>query len=177
MIISSKHKYYLLIIGLILLFIFILKNNVLKNFALYHEVKDKQNEIKHIQVLPAYIDSIHLLLKKISGESNTIGISNENLSNQDLLLRFLADFSKNHSIKVINFPTVKKQTEGNSMIEINHIELEGDFNTLLSVLYNIENNQELSGVIHSKFFISKNFKTDKKYLHLVVYTKKFSNIK
>lgn len=165
-------------IGLItLLAIIIFRNNIVRNYQLYKLVNEKFNYVSQIELIPMRIDSLQKLINKIDGTRLDFDTGKVNESNQDLLLKFLADFSIENNIKVINLPSSLKQSQGATFVEINNMEIESDFNTLLNLLYGLENDSKLGNVVSSSFFISKNFKSEKKYLHLKVYTKKFSNIK
>lgn len=158
----SKKKFILLMVVSILILIASYSFGFSKTLQArrnYQEIK-KQEELykdvpKQIQLLSkkkVYYDSI----------LTQMNLSNTSLENS--LLKIINNNTKTANLKLQNFNTPHLYLDDNAKLLTYNFKLEGNYNSLLKLIYTIERNGSFGEVIHLDFLKEQDFKTKRKYL-------------
>lgn len=168
---TNKTKNILLIAGFVLVLFtcyqFAISNtiNVKHQYsALKHEEALFKNTPKQLTILKqkqTYFDSI-LRANKFDGSSV-----------QNNLLKIINTFAENNSLKVINFLEPHIQTKDDLVIKTYELTLEGDFNGILQLIHQLEQQTKFGEVINLHFEKKKNFRTGRYYLQARVLLRSF----
>lgn len=122
-----------------------------------------ENSVELKRKLKKRVNEIEYILK-----SQNISVSN---SFQQILLKKINAFKKDNNLSLIKFDNSIKVKDQNIDATLYPITVKSDFNTLLSFLSYIEQ-QNLGELKNIQFLKKKNYRTTKNYLILKFYLKK-----
>ncbi|MGV8946811.1 MAG: hypothetical protein ACOH1N_10320 [Lutibacter sp.] len=120
--------------------------------------------IDHLKQQDSYYNS---LLKKhqIFSES----------SFQNNLLNTLNQYSSEKKLKIINFKDPHHFQLNNNAIQETYIfTIESDYNTIINLIYSLEQHHKFGKIISANFEKKKDYKTNKEYLQCQIYLQKVS---
>ena len=161
---NQKNKNILLIVGLILFWILAYAFGFSKTIDLIAQ-NDKLQAQKEIhQSAPAQLAA---LAKKEKQLNEILAKNNvEGSSVQNNLLKTLQNLSSTSDFMVVNFeePHVSVDEPSNKVTTTYNFTLEGDYKSLLSVVYALEQKYSFGNIVHTGFEKKKNYRTRKNYL-------------
>ena len=160
--ITYKRKFIFVIIGFLLLFFAAYK----KNFKHIFEIRTQLSASKEkLNTLDDSYQQIFFLKNEIEQLNDLIGGQTKQ---PELAQRFILDFITNIglSINIHNIDDTHIFIDDEFKIYTNVLQIEGDYNSLLKLLYSIEKDFTASKVVSSEFYTEKNYRTNSKTLFL-----------
>lgn len=96
-------------------------------------------------------------------------ISAEN-SFQNNLLNTINDYAKSHPLKIINFKNPNRFLPTNHTIQETYVfTVESDFNSIVNLIYTLEQNHKFGEIVSVNFEKKKDYKTNLEYLQCEIY--------
>ncbi|PWH84586.1 hypothetical protein DIS18_05350 [Algibacter marinivivus] len=92
---------------------------------------------------------------------------------QNNLLKVINAFANKNNLKVISFLEPHKIAKNNLVIKTYGFILEGDYNSINKLIYQLEQQTKFGEIINLHFEKKKNFRTGKNYLQASVLLKSF----
>ncbi|OEK09141.1 hypothetical protein A8C32_10425 [Flavivirga aquatica] len=170
---TYKRKFFLAIIGFVLLFLASYKKTFKHTWV-------AKNQLKHVEKKLAStnnsFDSLYVLKEEIKSLDNLIGGHSLNpILVQQKILDFISRTDPKVNIVAIENVHLFKTKE--FLIYSNQIELEGDYEKLLKLLYETEKYFNDSRVVSSEFYSKKNYTTKKQNLFLKIILQNYEKAK
>lgn len=171
---NLKQKNGLLLFGFLLLvwiaYVF--------SFSKTIEAMQNYNILKHENELFASasqnINNLKQEVNYYNAKLSEYQISSES-SFQNNLLNTLNDFSQKNQLKIINFKDPHRfQIDNNALQETYTFTVESDFNSIVSLIYSLEQHHKFGKIISVGFEKERNYKTQKDYLLCTVFLQKVS---
>jgi hypothetical protein len=122
------------------------------------------------------LQDLNNLKNEISNLDKTIG---GQTSNPELVQQKLLDFisKSNYNVNIVSIEDVHLFSDNEFLIYSNQIELEGTYNNLVSILYEIEKHFKNSRVVSTQLYSKKNYRTNSKNLYLKIILQNYENTK
>jgi hypothetical protein len=164
---TYKTKNQLLIAGIAILAMLIYLFAIKKTIRVYTQYSNAKNKIEQASNIPFMITKLEKELRKIDekiGSQNYTGINTE----QNLLEVITIYCQKNHAV-LREFPQATASLQGNLLVETNVFIVEGNFNTLLNLVYLLEQKSKLGKVASVHYQFKKDIKTRDIVLTATIY--------
>lgn len=167
-----KRKFYLLLAGFTFMLFIIYILAVKSTFIMINSCNNLNNSLLELRNAPSEIQIIN---KKISELEKLIKKQNDSeVSNHLELLNFISNNCKKNNLIIKEYPQAQEYKKGQYTVETNIIRLEGDYQFLLKLLYNLEQHYR-NGHISSILFESlPDYRNDIYRLNLVIYEQNIS---
>ncbi len=164
---TYKTKNQLLVAAMVVLAFLIYFFAIKKTREAYKQYTVVKDKITLATGLPAMIIQLENEIKKMDvkiGNQNTTGANTE-----QALLELLTTYcQKNHAV-LREFPQATADKQGNLLVETNAFVVEGNFITLLNLVYALEQKSKLGKVAAVRYQLKKNIKTADMVLTVKVY--------
>jgi len=168
---AQKTKNILLILGFILIVILAYKYAIANTLQLKKDYKTLQQEALVFDKMPLQLSSMKqkekyydsLLTKYKLGES----------SMQNSMLSTINSFADDNQLKVVDFIEPHSIKQNDLTINTYQFTLEGNYNAILSLVYQLEQHTKFGEVINLNFKKQKNHKTGTYYLQANVLLRSF----
>ncbi len=160
--IPYKKKFIVVLLG----FVVLLLASYKKNFKNIFEARKQLNTITNkLNTVDDSSNQIFFLKNEIAQLNDLIGgQTKEPELVQQLILDFITNV--NLDINIHDIEDTHIFNDDDFTIYTNVLQIEGDYNTLLKLLYNIEKDFSASKVVSSEFYTEKNYRTNSKKLFL-----------
>jgi hypothetical protein len=160
--IPYKRKFIFIIIGFVILLLAAYK----KNFKNIFEIR---NQINHLDNKLNAVDGSYNQIFYLKNEIEQLnGLIGGQTKEPELVQQLILDFITNTGFKInihdIEDPHIFNDNE--FTIHTNVLDIEGEYNTLLELLYKIEKDFTASKMVSSEFYTEKNYRTNSKKLFL-----------
>jgi len=168
----------MLVVALLLIFVLAYKFSFARTFEQNRKITLLENDITINSSIAEKLISIK------QREKNVImllkGSAVEGVSIQNQLLKVLTNpnFRNTKNYQLIDFKTPHEylDKETNTVIITYNFKLQGSYNTLLNVLYNLEQKQSLGNIISVNFLKEKDFSRRRDYLTCEVLLQRFMGL-
>jgi Tfp pilus assembly protein PilO len=168
---TQKTKNILLILGFLLTAVIAYEFAIVNTLRLKKEYKTLKQEAVVFDNMPAQLSSLKqrekyydsLLTKYQLGES----------SMQNSMLRTINTYAEANKLKVIGFIEPHKIAQNDLTINTYQFTLEGDYNAIITLIHQLEQNTKFGEIINLNFKKLKNHKTGEFYLQAGVLLKSF----
>lgn len=168
---TQKTKNIVILFGFLLVVILAYKYAIANTFKLKNEYKTLKQEAIVFDNMPQQLSSLKqrekyydsLLTKYQLGES----------SMQNSMLRSINTYAVANKLKVIGFIEPHKITQNDLAVNTYQFTLEGDYNAIISLIHQLEQDTKFGEVINLSFNKQKNYKTGQFYLQASVLLKSF----
>lgn len=118
-------------------------------------------------------DKIQQLKRQISVFDNLIGSSAaDSMETRQKILEKTGTFCSENNIMLVNFASPFLADKGTYCLETNLVTIEGSFQELVQYIYNMENVWKPGKVVSTRFYTTKDLKTQEKHLYANVYIQK-----
>jgi hypothetical protein len=169
MIWSKKNK--LLIVGLIGLLLIAYKFAISNTLEIRKQYKDLKNEELFFGNAP---QQLAVMSKKLQGIDAILTNNKLNEATiQNSMLKEINAFASSNDLTIIKFTEPHLEIKADITIFTYEIAVQGEFASILELIYHLEQNTAFGEVIHLVFETSKNFKTNKTYLQANFLIKSF----
>jgi len=161
-----KQRFFFILFGAVILLLAIYKKNLKQLFAANEQI----NRIdKDLAKLDNSYDQIYYLNNEIKELNAIIGGQSER---PQLVQQYILDFinKSSYNVNIFGIEDTHVVVDEDFKIYTNRIQIEGDFKTLLQLLFYTEKNFLSSKIISAQFFTKKNYtkNTKKLFLELIL---------
>lgn len=157
-----KRKFIIVVIGFVILLLAAYK----KNFKNIFEIRNQINHLdQKLNTVDGSYNQIFFLKNEIAQLNDLIGGQTKA---PELVQQLILDFITNTGLK-INIHDIKDPhvfSDNEFTVYTNVLDIEGDYNTLLQLLYTIEKDFAASKVVSTEFYTEKNYRYNTKKLFL-----------
>lgn len=169
--ISNKRKFYIILYGLIFLYLFAYLLTIRKTVKVYSDYKEIKNQLEYIGNAP---DRLSVIKNSLIYIDSLIG--NYKQSNfQFQLLENISNFCQDNNIIFKSFPKVHQVEEQNFLVNTYVIECDGSFLRLLNLVYFLEQKKRLGKIVSLNFQVKKEQITNYTRLFATIYIQSLSN--
>lgn len=138
-----------------------------KTIGLVAEVNATETKIEAAKDAPA---RSAFLQKEIEKLDATIGTQNRPDENsQQSLLELVTDYCKSNNAVLREFPVVTQELKGSFVVETNRFVVEGNFSTLLALVYTLEQKNTPGKIASVEYALKKDAKTREMALTATIY--------
>lgn len=169
---TQKTKNIILVVAFLLTVVIAYKYAIANTLQLKSEYNTLKQEAVVFDNMPQQLSSLKqrekyydsLLTKYQLGES----------SMQNNMLRTINTYAEVNKLKVIDFLEPHKITQNDLSINTYQFTLEGDYNAIISLIHQLEQETKFGEIINLNFKKLKNYRTGKYYLQAGVLLKSFN---
>ena len=161
---TYKQKFFLVLVGFVVLFMASYK----KTFKRTLVAKNELNLVKQkLATIDNSFNSLYTLKYDIKNLDDLIG---GHTQNPEYVQHQILDFVSKTVLKVnvVSLEDTHLFSGNEFLIYSNQIELEGSYESLISILYEIEKKFDNSRVVSTQLYSKKNYKTNKQNLYLKI---------
>ncbi|PKP11183.1 MAG: hypothetical protein CVU08_12780 [Bacteroidetes bacterium HGW-Bacteroidetes-3] len=170
---TYKQKFLAVVVGFLLLLFASYKKTFKDTIAVKKELNNI--EYKLLNIKNSFSD-IYNLKNDITTIDNIIGGYTVNPDQvQQMILDFIT--KRKFNLNIVSIADVHLFSDEEFLIYSNQIEIEGSYETLVNLLYEIEKNFKYSRVISTQFYSKQNFRTNTKQLYLKILFQNYEKIK
>ncbi|WP_378185619.1 hypothetical protein ACE939_10955 [Aquimarina sp. W85] len=170
----AQNKIILLILGLLLAYVLAYQFAISNTVALYTDNKMLNNDLQ----LAQESNVKYTTLKKKEQELNSILTTNniDEHAIQNSLLKTLNYISKDIKFNIQKFeePHSHQDTETKEVTTTYNFTLEGDYSSLIQVVYLLEQSYSFGNIAHINFTKIKDYRTNKSSLHCKILLQKIN---
>ena len=164
---TYKKKNQLLLAAVLVIAYLIYVLAISKTTAAFHDYKNLQKNVelvKNAQVMANQLEKELLQIDSRIGNNNINGLQTE-----QALLELLSNYCKSNKATLREFPASTNFAQGDLLIETNKFVVEGDFSTLLKLVYLLEQKNKLGKVTSVRYQYKKDVITRNMALTATVY--------
>ncbi len=167
---NYKQKCYVLFSGLLLFLLTGYQFSFSDTFKVMKEIKEKKQKLSWLKEKEKELPA----LKAKMAEFEKAYSKSDSMAVRDKLTAFISDFAEKNNCLVTEIPTNSSFKNDNLKVQTNTFTIRGNFNNLLSLLYNLETDYKyVAKIMSTKFFAVKDLQTKKKNLYLTIITQSF----
>ncbi len=168
---NSKSKNIVLIIGFLVLIVLCYNFAISRTLKLKQELNALTIEEQHLKNAPKQLS---LLKQKEKYYDSILGKYQINGSSiQNNLLKTITSFADTHNIKIVSFLEPHSIEKDNFSIKTYRFSIEGDYNSILNLIYFLEQKTRYGEIINLHFEKQKDFRKNTSYLQAHVLLKSF----
>ncbi|PKP03993.1 MAG: hypothetical protein CVU11_06440 [Bacteroidetes bacterium HGW-Bacteroidetes-6] len=168
--ITYKNRYRLLLAGIVVLAVIVYHFGFSKTIAMYqlkNELIDRSSEVEDA---PQRISGLKQQVAAF--ESLISGNPSDTTETRNKIMNYVSRFCNDHNLTLSGFLPPVDVDRGTFILETNILEIEGDFSTILRLVYNMEMVWKPGKVVSVKFFTSEDLRTKTLKLFAHVYIQK-----
>lgn len=170
---TYKQKFFAVIGGFLLLLMASYKKTFKDTLAAKKELNHVEEKLSSIE---NSFSEIYNLKNEINYLDNIIG---GHTLNPEQVQQKAFDFvtKSEFEVNIVSIEDVHLFSNEDFLVYSNQIELEGSYNSLINLLYDIEKNFKNSRVVNTQFYSRKNYRTNTKKLFLKIILQNYEKIK
>lgn len=168
---SKKQKNIVLVVGFVIALVICYQLGIKKTLAQKHQFNELTKEALLFKNAPKQLSM--LKQKQVYYDSLLTKYQLDGTSIQNNLLRSINAYSKAHNLKVVRFSEPHLITKNDLIIKTYEIVVEGNYNTINQLIYQLEQKTKFGDVINLYFEKKKNFRTGRYYLQARVLLRSF----
>ena len=146
---------------------FVYELAIKETINMYSTYSDAEKKITLAASAPMLASQLEKKLSQIE-----LKLGNENIKKQntaDALLELTTNYCQNNHAVLREFPKTTITDQGDMTIETNQFVIEGNFSTLINLVYILEQKNKLGKVASVKYQLKKDFKTKEMALTAAIY--------
>ncbi len=161
---TQRNKNILLVTGLLLVLFFAYRYGYSKTFAISKEVTKLEHQKHAYQTAPAQLAALADKEKQLDEILQKNNVEGSSLQNN--ILKTLHTLSSEYGFVIVAFekPHVFTQESSQKTTTTYNFTMQGDYKSLINVVYALEQKYSFGNVIMVDFEKKKNFRTRKNYL-------------
>ncbi|MBW1296610.1 hypothetical protein [Aquimarina litoralis] len=165
---TQKNKNIILIIGLLLVTFIAYRYSISKTITVNHQVSTLEKQKDAYESAPTQLAALSNKEKQLDEILKKNNVEGNSLQNN--LLKTLNTLSSTSNFTIIAFeePHVYKDEGSQKTSTTYNFTLQGEYTSLIKVIYALEQTYSFGNIIHSNFEKKKNFRTGKSYLQCTV---------
>lgn len=164
---TYKKKNQLLLVVILLVLLMVYSLAIKKTINIHNTYSEAEKKIVLAASAPMLAAQLEKELLQID-----IKLGNENPKKQntsDALLELTTNYCQNNHAVLREFPKTTITEAGDMTIETNQFVVEGNFSTLINLVYILEQKNKLGKVASVKYQLKKDFKTKEMVLTATIY--------
>ncbi len=165
---NRKNK--LLLFGFLVVLYLSYSFAISKTIFYYNQYQSQKEQINNIENSPKTLSLLKFKEKQIDKWLLLNNSSSNSFQNE--LLKELTTYSEKYNLKIIDFVEPHKFSDKESTISSYSFAVEGSFNSVLTLINNIENKNNLGVITHINSVKNTNFKTNQDYLTTTIIIQK-----
>ncbi len=165
---TQRNKNILLIAGLLLVLFFAYHFGFAKTFSVSEEVSKLESQKQAYQSAPAQLAALANKEKQLDEILQKNNVEGSSLQNN--ILKTLNSLSTDSGFSIIAFeePHIFRDETSQKMTTTYNFTLQGDYKSLINVVYALEQKYSFGNVVQVNFEKKKNFRARKTYLQCTV---------
>lgn len=164
---TYKKKNQLLIIASVLILYLIYAFAISKTIASYDEYNKAKSQIELAANAPTMTAQLE---KQLLQMDSKIGKQNLNGQNtEQALLELITNYCQNNHAVLREFPETTVAKQGDLFIETNLFVVEGEFSSLINLVYILEQKNKLGKIASVRYQLKRDFKTKDMALTAAIY--------
>lgn len=168
---TQKTKNIVLIVGFLLTVVIAYKYAIVNTLQLKSEYKTLKQEAIVFNNLPSQLSSLKQREKYYDSLLTKYQLNESSMQNS--MLRTINTYAKAHNLIVVDFIEPHKIAQNDLTVNTYKFTLEGDYNAIITLIYQLEQQTKFGEIINLNFKKLKNYKTGKFYLQAGVLLKSF----
>ena len=168
---TSKQKNIGLVVGFVLVLVLSYQLAIAKTFEQKNQYKTLQQEVLLFENAPKQLSLLKQKQRYYDSILSSYQLDGSSIQNN--LLSTINSYADQNSIEVISFLEPHSMDKNGLMVKTYDFTLEGDYNSIIGLIYKIEQKTKFGEVIHLKFEKKKNFRSGRYYLQARVLLKSF----
>ena len=164
---TYKRKNLLLGVAAVLLVFIVYSLGVSKTIKAYHDYSDAKARMEMAQNAPLMAAQLERELILMDAKMGTTKAFKQNTA--ETLLNLITNYCQSNHAVLREFPRTTIDMQGDLTIETNQFVLEGNFATILKLIYNLEQKNKIGKVASVKYQLKKDFKTKEMVLTASVF--------
>lgn len=167
---SYKQKGYALIGGLLLFLAAGYQFSFSDTFELLGDISAKEQKLQWLKEKEKELPALQAKMTEFEQAYS----KSDSMAVRDKLTAYISDFAEKNNCLVTEIPVNSSFQNDNLDVQTNTFTVKGNFNTLLSLLYRLENDYKyVSKIMSARFFSVRDLQTKKKNLYLTMVTQSF----
>ncbi|MCE3229883.1 MAG: hypothetical protein K0S32_4434 [Bacteroidetes bacterium] len=164
-------KKSLLLFGGFILFLFLgYRFSFSDTFVIKDQIKEKEEKLSWLKEKEKELPA----LKAKMTEFERAYSKSDSSAVRDKLTAYISEFAETNNCLVTEIPTNSSFKNDNLKVQTNTFTIKGNFHSLLSLLYKLENDYKyVAKIMSSKFYTVRDMQAKKKYLYLTIITQSF----
>ncbi|WP_299181202.1 hypothetical protein [uncultured Aquimarina sp.] len=161
---TQKNKNISLIIGLLLVLFVAYRYGFAKTFAIHQKVSKLENQKEIYESAPTQLAALANKERQLDEILKNNNVEGNSLQNN--ILKILNTLSENSNFKIISFekPHMYLDAGSQKTTTTYNFTLQGDYKSLINVVYGLEQNYSFGNIIGVNFQKKKNFRTGNRFL-------------
>ena len=168
---TSKQKNIGLVVGFVLVLVLSYQLAIAKTFEQKKQYKTLQQEVLLFENAPKQLSLLKQKQRYYDSILSSYQLDGSSIQNN--LLSTINSYADQNSIKVISFLEPHSMDKNGLMVKTYDFTLEGDYNSIIGLIYKIEQKTKFGEVVHLQFEKKKNFRSGRYYLQARVLLKSF----
>lgn len=164
---TYKRKNQLLIIVSVLALYLIYAFAVKKTIEIYSEYTKAEKQIELAANAPAMAARLESQLLQMNSKIGKQNINGQNT--EQALLELITNYCQNNHAVLREFPETTIAKQGDMFIETNLFVVEGEFASLINLVYILEQKNRLGKIASVRYQLKKDFKTKEMTLTAAIY--------
>ena len=169
---TYRQKVIGLITGFLILCLLMYFMAIKKSVVAYVQMIENHEVLRASQNAPQEIAEYNARLKGINRSLKSFEASSRN--DHQHLLAYVSEFCAHQKIRLEYYPSIENREKEGLVIHTHKIEVQGEFQRLLSLMYALEQKDKYGRVSSAVFEMKKNRETRKNQLHLLIYLQTIS---
>ncbi|WP_299112268.1 type 4a pilus biogenesis protein PilO [uncultured Winogradskyella sp.] len=168
---TQKTKNILLVVGFFLLIIIAYNYAIANTLQLKNEYKTLQQEALAFDNMPLQLSALKQRKHYYDSLLTKYQLSESSMQNN--MLSAINTFADANQLKVVDFIEPHKIIQNDLIVNTYQFTLEGNYNAILSLVYQLEQHTKFGEIINLNFKKQKNYKTGRFYLQAHVLLRNF----
>ncbi|MCK6649293.1 MAG: hypothetical protein L6Q66_06540 [Bacteroidia bacterium] len=152
---SYKQKNKLLLVAGTLLVMGTYVFGIKKTLITYNDYKSNMEKLTLAENAPVMLQKVKEELDQMNAKLG----QNDSRSKSEVLIEFVTRYCEENGAVLKEFPKVAESMKDDLLIESNVFTVAGDFNTLLSLIYQLEQKVNVGKVVSVNYQVQKDLKT------------------
>ncbi|MBL7884741.1 MAG: hypothetical protein JNL69_11775 [Bacteroidia bacterium] len=167
---SYKKKNQLLLLIAVSMMLIIYNFAIKRTIEVIKSVNAGSEQLEIASNAPQAAEQLKKELKLIDSKIGTL--NPKELNNEQALLELVTEYCQSQKAILREFPKTTIHEQGELIIETNNFLVQGNFNTLLNLVYILEQKSKLGKISSVKYQLKKDFKSKEMILTASIYIQK-----
>ena len=164
---TYKRKNQLLIAGMIGTFLLVYVFAIKKTITAYTDYSSAKVKVELAENAPAIAAQLQKQLMQIDAKIGSTDTTKQKAG--EPLLELVTNYCQDHQAVLREFPQTTATAQGDMIVETNRFVIEGNFATLINLVYILEQKNKLGKIASVKYALQKDFKSKEMLLTATVF--------
>lgn len=164
---SYRKRFLYLLIIFLLFFLIVYKSTLKRTIDVFNQYRNTEKQLMELGSAPSEIHEMEIKLKKL--DISLEHLYNSQQSIQEVMLNQIVSYCNQNGLLIKEFPKALIVENEGYTLATNHLIIEGPFQRLIVLLYNIEQKYRLGKVSSARFYKIINNKSKVPELFMELY--------